>query len=223
MNNAAASRMKTLAIEFSTHWRSIAAAEGTEVRATTEVSETRETPALGMVQRVLDGAGWERGAVERLVIGLGPGSYTGIRGALSLAQGWKLARPVELVGISSAAVLAEEARRSGWLGEVNIAIDAQRGEYYLAVYRVQAGGWEETEPLRIVSGEVIREKIATGHTVAGPGLAERFPGARQLVPSATSLALLAEKPAVHQATFEPIYLREVAFVKAPLPRVIPAV
>ena len=44
-----------------------------------------------MIEEALREAGLEREQIEVLAVGLGPGSYTGIRVALSLAQGWQLA------------------------------------------------------------------------------------------------------------------------------------
>jgi len=62
------------------------------------------TRALGMIESVLREAGLEREQIDVIAVGLGPGSYTGIRTALSIAQGWQLARGVKLLGISSAGV-----------------------------------------------------------------------------------------------------------------------
>jgi hypothetical protein len=56
-----------------------------------------------------------------------------------------------------------------------------------------------------------------------PDLQPRLPQGRVLLPDATMLGLLAEKETRTTPGFEltPIYLREVSFVKAPPPRVIP--
>ena len=52
---------------------------------------------LGMAAEALQAAQLERGQVECLAIGIGPGSYTGIRCAIALTQGWQLAcRPGRL-------------------------------------------------------------------------------------------------------------------------------
>ena len=47
-----------------------------------------------------------REAIEAIAVGLGPGSYTGIRAAIALAQGWQLAREVKTLGVSSVAAMA---------------------------------------------------------------------------------------------------------------------
>jgi len=88
---------------------------------------TRSTKALGLVEEALRQAQLEREQIECLAVGLGPGSYTGIRMAIALAQGWQLARPVKLLGISSADCVAAQARAEGVVGHVQVVIDAQRG------------------------------------------------------------------------------------------------
>ena len=55
----------------------------------------RSTNALGLVEEALRQAQLDREQIECLAIGLGPGSYTGIRSAIALAQGWQLARDGE--------------------------------------------------------------------------------------------------------------------------------
>ena len=95
--------------------------------------------AFGMIEQVLAEAKIEREQIDALAVGLGPGSYTGIRAAISIAQGWQLARGVKLLGVSSADCLAAQARAENILGRVNVVIDAQRNEFYLATYEIAAG------------------------------------------------------------------------------------
>src|SRR5689334_10279029 len=100
--------MKILAVEFASPQRSVALVDtdaNTRSRfALSEVIETgtRSTHAFKMIEEALSQAQVEREQVECLAIGLGPGSYTGIRIAIAIAQGWQLARDVKLLGISSA-------------------------------------------------------------------------------------------------------------------------
>src|SRR5581483_1852390 len=104
-----ASPMKILAIEFSSEQRSVAVLVDGRVLGVATESSTRATPAIGLAGRALTEAGLEREEIECLAIGLGPGSYTGIRSAIALAQGWQLASSpngVKLLGLSSAACLA---------------------------------------------------------------------------------------------------------------------
>ena len=107
--------MNILALEFSSPQRSVAVVRGgaeAGPRCLGEAIETgaRSTNALGLVEDALRQAQLDRAQIECLVIGLGPGSYNGMRLAIALAQGWQLARPSKLLGISSAECLAAQAQ-----------------------------------------------------------------------------------------------------------------
>src|SRR5688572_13016938 len=136
--------MLTLALEFSSPVRSAALLRrhaeqgGGEVMASVTDGGSRALTGLALVDRVLHEAGVEAGAVEAAIVGLGPGSYTGIRSAIAIAQGWQLARDIRLQGVSTVECLALAAQVSGLFGRVSLAIDAQRGDVYLATYKIDA-------------------------------------------------------------------------------------
>lgn len=76
------------------------------------------------------GIGW--GDLVRVAVGVGPGTFTGLRVGLASAHGVAQARGIPLVGVSSLAALA---RGAGGGGErVLAAIDARRGEVFVAGY-----------------------------------------------------------------------------------------
>src|SRR5277367_3825017 len=98
--------MKILAVEFSSTERSVAVVQCAGADASGPLvlgraSETNDHRALALVEEALKQAGCEREEIETIAVGLGPGSYTGIRGAIAFAQGWHLGRGVQLIGISS--------------------------------------------------------------------------------------------------------------------------
>ncbi len=183
---------------------------------------TRTTHAFALIEKSLHDACLEREAIECLAIGLGPGSYTGIRAAIALAQGWQLARPVKLLGISSAECLAAEAQQKEIFGTVNIVIDAQRNELYLARYEVSRDHFREISPLALVTIDAVRAHVAAGESVVGPEATRWFDSARILFPTAATLGRLAADRTdfVPGEKLEPIYLRETNFVKAPPPRTV---
>lgn len=170
-----------------------------------------------MVEAVLAEAQVARDAIECIAVGLGPGSYTGIRASISLAQGWQLARGVKLLGVSSVECLAAQAQAQGQSGPVSFAIDAQRNEFYLARYDVSSEGSHVTEPLRLATREEVQKRLDAGDTLMGPEAAQWFSAAKDLFPDAATLAKLAAQrnDFVSGDKLEPIYLREVSFVKAP--------
>lgn len=213
--------MKILAIDFSSTQRTVAALDsGREF----EVLETnpRLTNPIGMIEQALQGASLEREEIECVAVGLGPGSYTGIRAAIALAQGWQLARSVKLIGISSAKAVAVQAQRDGITGLVNVVIDAQRGEFYRAVYEIDADSCREMAPLRIVSLAELRTLEQAGGILIGPDVTRWFADSKSVFPRAATLAQLAmnEENFVSGEKLEPIYLRETTFVKAPPSRVV---
>jgi tRNA threonylcarbamoyladenosine biosynthesis protein TsaB len=80
---------------------------------------------LALVEEVLaETEGWD--AVERIAVGVGPGSFTGLRLGIATARGLAQARDLPLVAVSSLAALA-----AGASADVAV-IDARRGEVFAA-------------------------------------------------------------------------------------------
>jgi tRNA threonylcarbamoyladenosine biosynthesis protein TsaB len=79
--------------------------------------------------------GW--GALERIAVGVGPGTFTGLRIGVATARGLAQSLGVEVVGISTLRVLAEAALAGTEPRDrrrVLAMIDARRGEAFAAVY-----------------------------------------------------------------------------------------
>ena len=214
--------MTILALEFSSSQRSVAVARDGEVLAEAVETGERGTNAFGMIEKVLATAKLGRGDIECLAVGLGPGSYTGIRVALSIAQGWQLACGVKLLGIGSVDCLVAQAQAEKNFGRVSVVIDAQRGEFYLATHEISAGGGREIEPLKIVPAAVVEARVAAGEILIGPEVTRWFAAGKILFPQAATLATLAARRSdfVAGETLAPVYLRETNFVKAPPARSI---
>ena len=111
--------------------------------------------------------------------------------AIALAQGWQLARPVKLLGISTAECLAAQAQAEGIFGRVQVVIDAQRGEFYLAGYDLSPEARRETEPLRLAGLPEVQARQQAGGILIGPEVTKWFPGGRVLYPRAATLGGLA--------------------------------
>jgi tRNA threonylcarbamoyladenosine biosynthesis protein TsaB len=215
--------MKILALEFSSAQRSVAALDGERVCSRAATAAAHIPTALSLLEKALAEAGWEREWVECIAVGLGPGSYTGIRIAIAVAQGWQFAKPVQLVGIGAADCLAAQLRAEGFRGRATLAIDAQRGEFYLTTCILDPAAPQTGEPLHLVTLQELRERRAQGEHLVGPELDRWIGHTRSLFPDAAALGRLAVQghTAAAGQRLEPIYLRETHFVKAPPPRIRP--
>ena len=207
--------MRILALEFSSERRSVAvAADGLLLGQADESGST--AGAFALIEKALAEANLEREQIDCLAVGMGPGSYAGVRAAIALAQGWQVARPVRLLGISSVDALAWRAIP---LVETKISflIDAQRDEFYFAAYELGPNTWTVLEPLCLLGAAEARRRCAGGELVISPELLGAFPNGRALYPDAAALASLAgcRTHFVSGDQLEPIYLRETSFVKAP--------
>jgi tRNA threonylcarbamoyl adenosine modification protein YeaZ len=217
--------MRVLAIEFSTARRSVAviSAKGGTAFAVAEAGKTSagQGGALALIEQALREGGLEREQIDCIAIGLGPGSYTGIRCAIALAQGWQIARPINLLGISSIECLACQAQRFGIYGRVNIVIDAQRNEFYLAAYEIDKTRYHEVELLHLASRGEVEKRVSDGEIILGPEIKDHFSAGQLLFPEARVLGELAlgRTDFIPGEKLEPIYLRETSFVKAPPPRI----
>jgi tRNA threonylcarbamoyladenosine biosynthesis protein TsaB len=98
---------------------------------------------LPLADGLLRAAGLRWAALDRLAVGVGPGTFTGLRIGLATARAIASTRSLPLVGVSTAASLAlgawEEARAQG-AGHLAAVIDARRGEVFAAVWPIASDG-----------------------------------------------------------------------------------
>lgn len=207
--------MKILALEFSSPLRSVALAVNGAVVASAQERGERGANPLALIDSVLRTGGMGRREIECLAVGLGPGSYAGIRIAIAIAQGWEMAGAVKLSGHSSAESVAAQAAESR--AAFSIGVDAQRGELFVADYTVEAGGPRLMTPFRCLL-EAEWRQLAKVTPLYRPDVLEA-PDACMipLPPTAATLALMAahQPHFVPGHTLEPVYLRPADFVKAP--------
>lgn len=206
--------MTILALEFSSGRRSVALARAGNILSETVETAGRGTAAFAMIENVLARAKMEREEIHTIAVGLGPGSYTGVRASIALVQGWQLARGIKAIGVSSAAAIAARAQAENFFGRLNVIIYAQREEFYLAPYEISEAACVEMAPLKIVSLAEVQSRSRQGEMLAGPEAA-KFTG-RAIFPRASDVAKLAlgQTQFLAGEKLEPIYLRETNFVKA---------
>lgn len=111
------------------------------------------------VGELLERAGIAAGDLKGLAVGIGPGSFTGLRVGLSYAKGLAMASGYALVGVPSLdtlalAALAEADCAQGRM--ICAVLDARRGEVYAALYRVCADGLEKlSDELVLALGNLV--------------------------------------------------------------------
>lgn len=120
---------------------------------------------LGMVDEAASEAGgWDR--IATIAVGRGPGSFTGLRIAISTARAISQARHIPVAGIDSTAALAAGLREGAGEGRAVVGIvDARRGEVFAAVDRGSGAGEPVVcapEDLADALGESLADALAGG-------------------------------------------------------------
>jgi tRNA threonylcarbamoyladenosine biosynthesis protein TsaB len=94
---------------------------------------------LPLIGSLLDEAGLVVADIDRVVVTVGPGSFTGTRIGIAAARAFKLARHMALVPITSLEAIALSPLIAAAPGEdVVVAVDAHRGEAYVQVFDAEA-------------------------------------------------------------------------------------
>lgn len=135
--------MIILALETATECCSVALMLDDQVISRSEIAPRRHAELLlPMCDEVLAEAGIGRGAIDAIAVGRGPGAFTGVRLAVSSAQGLALGLDVPVIPVSSLAALAADVPSVD--AEMIVAlIDARMGEVYAGTYRRGPSGGPE--------------------------------------------------------------------------------
>lgn len=179
---------------------------------------------LPFCEAVLDEAGLSPTQLDALAFGRGPGAFTGVRVAASVAQGIAFATDLPVLPISTLAAMAHGVWRCHRSERIAVAIDARMGEIYWACYRVMDQFIEPVVPERVCPPGRVSAVPDSGIWVgAGTGwgkyperLEQRFPIAEcrpEWYPDAIDIAELGamswrEGKAVPAEQALPVYLRD---------------
>jgi tRNA threonylcarbamoyladenosine biosynthesis protein TsaB len=127
--------VRILAIESSSRRGSVALLEGDRFVSSLEheQSNSHAERLLPLVERLLSEAGWPKSSLDRLGVGVGPGSFTGLRVGIALAEGLSLGLDRPLVGVGSLWAMAFGALNE-LPGPCCALLDARRDELFAAVY-----------------------------------------------------------------------------------------
>ena len=207
--------MRILAIDTATEACSVALWNDGTIKALFELCPREHTQRiLPMVQEILAAGDLTLTDIDALAFGRGPGSFTGVRIGIGIAQGLALGANLPMIGVCTLATM---------------------GEVYWAEYqRDDNGNWHGEETEAVLTPEQVHERllqlsgdwvtVGTGWP-AWPELGKDsgltlsdgdvlLPAAEDMLPVATQMLAAGETVAVEHA--EPVYLRNtVAWKKLP--------
>lgn len=130
--------MKLLAFDTSSTACSIAISNNGKIISHHEIAPMQQAKMiLPLINELVKSANLVMNQLDGIAFGCGPGSFTGVRIAVSVAQGLAFGIQKPLVAISSLAATAQAAYEDlGWSRQL-VAIDARMNEVYWALYEVQ--------------------------------------------------------------------------------------
>lgn len=228
--------MNLLAFDTSTEQMSVAVqhADGRRWQHQGPGGAQASAALIPTVQALLAEAGLTLGELRAIVFGRGPGSFTGLRTACSVAQGLAFGTArgggmgVPVLPVDTLLAVAEAARAAHGAQRVLALLDARMGELYSAAYvHDGARGWQRQGDIRVAPPEALAAppgaEAAAGWVLAGnafgPEYADRLPPALAAWPRLAALpgadallalapALLAAGRAVAADQALPLYIRD---------------
>ena len=192
--------MNLLALDTSTDTLSVAVQRGDALwQHSGPGAAQTSTHLIPAIQALMAEAGLQFSELQAIAFGRGPGSFTGLRTACSIAQGLAFAARVPVLPMDTLLVVAEEARVLHGCTDLVAVLDARMNEVYHAAYHFAGGRWNEIGELSGDFGLCAPEalQLPEGTVVAGNALAaygERLaPQARHVaaLPTATAMLRLA--------------------------------
>jgi tRNA threonylcarbamoyladenosine biosynthesis protein TsaB len=161
--------------------------------------------------------------LDAIAFGRGPGAFTGLRTACSVAQGLAFGANKPVLPIDTLLAVAEDARAGRDALRVWVAMDARMNEVYAAQYEFAAGAWSTLDAPMLAAPEVLNDRwqreppqLVAGSALAafgsrllvGPALLvpDALPRAAAMLPLAR--ALWARGGGVDAAQALPLYLRD---------------
>ena len=202
---------KLLAFDTSTETMFIALTDGQQTWQHTAEGGAKTSAALiPAIMALLKEANLTLQQLDAIVFGRGPGSFTGLRTACSVAQGLAFgAGGIQVLPVDTLLAVAEEARFSSGSEKIQSVLDARMGEVYAASYTYKNRIWDVNSEIHLCKPEALR--IESGFHLAGNCLddANRI----NALPTATAMlrlapSMLAVGLAVPADQALPLYVRD---------------
>lgn len=199
---------KLLAFDTSTETMFIAVANGEQVwQQTGEGGAKTSATLIPAIMALLREANVQLADLDAIVFGRGPGSFTGLRTACSVAQGLAFGANVKVLPIDTLLAVAEDARFEHGVNRVVAVLDARMGEVYSAAYAFETGQWHVESDIQLGRPDALhipQNVAAVGNFV---------PANLAAMPTATAMlrlapAMLAAGMAVPADQALPLYVRD---------------
>jgi len=157
---------RILAFDTSAEACSVALQNGDEIKLVHEIAPMQQAKRiLPLIQSLLDAMSLTLADLDAVAYGCGPGSFTGIRIASSVAQGIAYAGNLPVIQVSSLAILAQSAFFEQNWRKLIIVTDARMGEVYYGAYEIGAEG---------LAAELIKDSLAKPEDVSVEGLRDAY-------------------------------------------------
>ena len=210
--------MNLLALDTSTEQLSIAVQRGGQTWEHGGAGGAQSSASLiPAIQVLMQQAGLAFAQLDAIVFGAGPGSFTGLRTACSVAQGLGFGAGVKLLPVPTLLAVADEARHQTGARQLVAALDARMDELYTARYDFDSAILPFDADFQLISPENLQ--IPADWALAGNARAvygERIAFAGPVIlamPTAVALlrlapALLAAGRALDAEHALPMYIRD---------------
>jgi tRNA threonylcarbamoyladenosine biosynthesis protein TsaB len=211
--------MKLLAFDTSTETMFIAVTDGKQTWQHTAEGGAKTSAALiPAIMALLKEAELTLQQLDAIVFGRGPGSFTGLRTACSVAQGLAFgAGGIQVLPVNTLLAVAEEARFTSGSAHIQAVLDARMSEVYAASYVYKDGVWRENSDIQLCKPDQLQLEagfsLAGNCSVAGLDDANRINASILALPTATAMlrlapAMLAAGLGVSADQALPLYVRD---------------
>ena len=217
--------MNLLALDTSTERLSLAVQHGDQVFSHEgEAGAQASAHLIEAILQLLERASLTLSLLDAIAFGRGPGAFTGLRTACSVAQGLALGLNIPLLPIDTLLCLAQACPIEH--PRVLALMDARMGQVYVAAYARQEDGWQTCMPAMLCQPDAITlppdwhqaplQLVGNAGTVHGDTFRRQWPWASMSDPqwpSARAMLELAERDGRRQAWVtpdqaHPLYVRD---------------
>lgn len=164
---------KIIAIETSGRSGSVALAEGPTLLAETQFAADHEhaRDLLPIIDRLMRDRGWRPDQINQCYVSIGPGSFTGLRVAVTFARHLALAVGAEICAVPTLDVIARNGLDLKPVpGRLAVLLDAKRRQVFGAIYEHEIGGYRRTVGPLLVEPAALLKSASSELVVIGEGV-----------------------------------------------------